>query len=25
MENEPKYHGIAPTPEEVELALKELA
>ncbi len=25
MENVPKWHGIAPTPEEVELALKELA
>lgn len=25
MENSPKYHGVAPTPEEVELALKELA
>gem|GEM_PF-77205 len=25
MENNPKYHGVAPTPEEVELALKELA
>ena len=24
MENVPKYHGIAPTPEEVELALKEI-
>lgn len=25
MENNPKFHGIAPTPEEVEIALKELA
>ena len=25
MENNPKYHGVAPTPEEVERALKELA
>ncbi len=25
MENSPKYHGVAPTAEEVELALKELA
>lgn len=25
MENNPKYHGVAPTPQEVELALKELA
>ena len=25
MENNPKYHGVAPTAEEVELALKELA
>jgi transketolase len=25
MENVPKWHGIAPSPEEVELALKELA
>ena len=25
MENEPRWHGIAPKPEEVELALKELA
>ncbi len=25
MENNPKFHGVAPTPEEVELALKELA
>jgi transketolase len=25
MENNPKYHGVAPTPEEVQLALKELA
>lgn len=25
MENVPKWHGVAPTPEEVELALKELA
>ena len=25
MENSPKYHGVAPTPKEVELALKELA
>ena len=24
MENNPKYHGVAPTPQEVELALKEL-
>jgi transketolase len=24
MENNPKFHGIAPTPQEVELALKEL-
>jgi len=25
MENNPKFHGVAPTPEEVQLALKELA
>ena len=25
MENNPKYHGVAPTAEEVEMALKELA
>ncbi len=25
MENNPKYHGVAPTAQEVELALKELA
>ncbi len=25
MENDPKWHGIAPKPEEVEIALKELA
>jgi transketolase len=25
MENNPKFHGVAPTPEEVELALQELA
>ncbi len=25
MENNPKYHGVAPTPAEMELALKELA
>lgn len=25
MENNPKYHGVAPTKQEVELALKELA
>lgn len=25
MENDPKYHGVTPTPEEVEIALKELA
>jgi transketolase len=25
MEDNPKYHGVAPTKEEVELALKELA
>jgi len=25
MENNPKWHGIAPSPQEVELALKELA
>ncbi len=25
MENNPKYHGVAPTQEECELALKELA
>jgi transketolase len=25
MENNPKYHGVAPSPEEVEKALKELA
>jgi len=25
MENNPKFHGVAPTPEEVERALKELA
>lgn len=25
MENNPKYHGVAPTPEEVAIALKELA
>ncbi len=25
MENNPKFHGIAPTPDEVEIALKELA
>jgi transketolase len=25
MENNPKFHGTAPTPQEVELALKELA
>ncbi len=25
MENNPKFHGVAPTPEEVEIALKELA
>ncbi|MGE5647853.1 MAG: transketolase [Acidobacteriota bacterium] len=25
MENNPKYHGVAPTPEEVAAALKELA
>ena len=25
MENNPKYHGVAPTKEECELALKELA
>ena len=25
MENNPKFHGVPPTPEEVELALKELA
>ena len=25
MENNPKSHGVAPSPEEVELALKELA
>ena len=25
MENQPKFHGVAPTPEEVEIALKELA
>lgn len=25
MENSPKYHGVPPTPEEVEIALKELA
>jgi len=25
MENNPKYHGVAPSKEEVELALKELA
>lgn len=25
MENNPKWHGVAPSPEEVELALKELA
>jgi len=25
MENNPKYHGVAPTPAEVELALKELS
>lgn len=25
MENNPKYHGVAPTPEEVQTALKELA
>ena len=24
MENNPKYHGVAPTPQEMELALKEL-
>ena len=24
MENNPKYHGVAPTKEEVELALKEI-
>jgi hypothetical protein len=24
MENEVKYHGVAPTPEELERALKEL-
>ncbi len=24
MENNPKYHGVAPTPAEVELALQEL-
>ena len=24
MENNPKFHGVAPTPEEVEIALKEL-
>ena len=25
MENNPKYHGVAPNAEEIELALKELA
>jgi transketolase len=25
MENNPKYHGVAPSKDEVELALKELA
>jgi len=25
MENNPKYHGVAPTPAELELAMKELA
>ena len=25
MENDPKWHGVAPKPEEVEMALKELA
>jgi len=25
MENNPKFHGVAPTPQEVEIALKELA
>jgi transketolase len=25
MENNPKWHGVAPSPQEVELALKELA
>ncbi len=25
MENNPKFHGVAPTPEEVEIALRELA
>jgi len=25
MENNPKWHGVAPNKEEVELALKELA
>lgn len=25
MENNPKFHGVAPTPEEVKLALRELA
>ena len=25
MENNPKYHGTAPTPQEVEAAMKELA
>jgi len=25
MENNPKFHGVAPTPEECEKALKELA
>ena len=25
MENNPKFHGVAPTPEEVQIALKELA
>lgn len=25
MENNPKYHGVAPTPDEVQVALKELA
>ena len=24
MENNPKYHGVAPTKEEVELALQEI-
>jgi transketolase len=25
MENNPKFHGVTPTPEQVEIALKELA